>query len=111
MIKLVKAEEAKQQKAQPVDKREMIFEDEDGFEIFEVDGDKKDSKNVPLDKGDTDEARGDLLQPVPSNAKIRPNDKVTVKYEDGRMEYEVKYKKVKEDVETKKCTVVRIHND
>jgi hypothetical protein len=29
MIKLVKEEEAKQQKAQPVDKREMIFEDED----------------------------------------------------------------------------------
>jgi hypothetical protein len=36
---------------------------------------------------------------------------VTVKYEDGRMEYEVKYKKVKDDVEAKKCTVVRIHND
>ena len=101
MIKLVKAEEAKQQKAQPVDKREMIFEDEDGFEIFEVDGDKKDLK----------EKEEDYSQPVPANAKIRPNDKVTVKYEDGRMEYEVKYKKVKDDVESKKCTVVRIHND
>ncbi|MBO4517066.1 hypothetical protein J5751_06675 [bacterium] len=101
MIKLVKEEEAKQQKAQPVDKREMIFEDEDGFEIFEVDGDKKDLK----------EKEEEYTQPVPSNAKIRPNDKVTVKYEDGRMEYEVKYKKVKDDVEAKKCTVVRIHND
>ena len=101
MIKLVKEEEAKQQKSQPVDKREMIFEDEDGFEIFEVDGDKKDLK----------EKEEEYTQPVPSNAKIRPNDKVTVKYEDGRMEYEVKYKKVKDDVESKKCTVVRIHND
>ena len=101
MIKLVKEEEAKQQKAQPVDKREMIFEDEDGFEIFEVDGDKKDLK----------EKEEEYTQLVPSNAKIRPNDKVTVKYEDGRMEYEVKYKKVKDDVEAKKCTVVRIHND
>ena len=98
MIKVVQAEQAKQQKAQTADKREMIFEDEDGFEIFEVDGDKKDTKE-------------ELLEPVPLNAKIRPNDKVTVKYEDGRMEYEVKYKKVKDDVENKKCTVVRIHND
>jgi hypothetical protein len=63
-----------------------------------VDGDKKDTKE-------------ELSQSVPSNVKIRPNDKVTVKYEDGRMEYEVKYKKVKDDVESKKCTVVRIHND
>ena len=51
------------------------------------------------------------MQPIPANVKIRPNDKVTVKYEDGKMEYEVKYKKVKDDVESKKCTVVRIHND
>ena len=29
MIKVVQAEQAKQQKAQSVDKREMIFEDED----------------------------------------------------------------------------------
>lgn len=103
MIKVVQAEQAKQQKAQPVDKREMIFEDEDWFEIFEVDGDKKD-----VDSPSNSEWQ---FQPVPSNAKIRPNDKVTVKYEDGRMEYEVKYKKVKDDVESKKCTVVRIHND
>jgi len=101
MIKVVQAEQAKQQKAQPVDKREMIFEDEDWFEIFEVDGDKKDLK----------EKDEENVQPIPANAKIRPNDKVTVKYEDGRMEYEVKYKKVKDDVEAKKCTVVRIHND
>ena len=100
MIKVVQAEQAKQQKAQPVDKREMIFEDEDGFEIFEVDWDKKD---VP--------EKEDYSEPLPTNAKIRPNDKVTVKYEDGRMEYEVKYKKVKDEVENKKCTVVRIHND
>ena len=86
--------------ATKADKREMIFEDEDWFEIFEVDGDKKD---VP--------EKEDYSEPVPTNVKIRPNDKVTVKYEDGRMEYEVKYKKVKEDVEAKKCTVVRIHND
>jgi hypothetical protein len=98
MIKVVQAEQAKQQTSTQVDKREMIFEDEDWFEIFEVDGDKKDTKE-------------ELSQSVPSNVKIRPNDKVTVKYEDGRMEYEVKYKKVKDDVESKKCTVVRIHND
>jgi hypothetical protein len=37
---------------------------------------------------------------VGKNTKIRPNDKVTVKYENGKIEYSVKYKKVKDDVET-----------
>jgi hypothetical protein len=79
----------------------MIFEDEDGFEVFEIDNednDKEKTTNQPS-------------QPVATNAKIRPNDKVTVRYEDGRMEYEVKYKKVKEDVESGKCKVTRIHAD
>ena len=87
----------------------MIFEGKDWFEIFEVDGDKKDVQDSS--PRSTTGSEWQQLKPVPSNAKIRPNDKVTVKYEDGRMEYEVKYKKVKDDVESKKCTVIRIHND
>lgn len=101
MIKIVKEEQARQSKLQQKDKREMIFEDEDWFEIFEVwdEGNKKDEKNI------------DNSKVVSPNTKIRPNDKVTVKYEDGKMEYEVKYKKVKDDVESGKCKVVRIHQD
>lgn len=81
----------------------MIFEDEDGFEVFEID----DEDNG----GNTANQPTQPAQPIATNAKIRPNDKVTVRYEDGRMEYEVKYKKVKEDVEAGKCKVTRIHTD
>ena len=97
MIKIVQDEQKKQESR---DDRKMLFEDEDWFEIFEVDGDKNDVEKE-LKKS----------QPIPTNTKIRPNDKVTVKYEDGKMEYEVKYKKVKDDVESGKCKVVRIHQD
>jgi len=98
IIKIVQSEQNQANNVKK-DKREMIFEDEDGFEIFEV-GDEP-SKN--------DSAQAS--QPIAANAKIRPNDKVTVRYEDGRMEYEVKYKKVKDDVESGKCSVTRIHTD
>ena len=98
IIKIVQSEQNQANNVKK-DKREMIFEDEDGFEIFEV-GDEP-SKN---DSAQTS-------QPIAANAKIRPNDKVTVRYEDGRMEYEVKYKKVKDDVESGKCSVTRIHTD
>lgn len=37
--------------------------------------------------------------PAPSQ-KIRPNDKVAVKYTDGRVDYDIKWKKVKADVES-----------
>jgi len=102
VIKLVQSEQAKKAQNQVKDKREMIFEDEDWFEVFEVDDDEW-WKNKKLDMEES--------KPVPSNAKIRPNDKVTVKYTDWKMEYEVKYKKVKDDVESGKCTVIRIHTD
>jgi len=41
-----------------------------------------------------------------STKKRRPNDKVTVKYKNGTMEYDVKYKKVQQDIEDKNCIIV-----
>lgn len=38
--------------------------------------------------------------------KIKPNDKVTIKYADGRIVSDVKYKKVKEEVESGKAMIV-----
>jgi len=38
--------------------------------------------------------------------KLRPNDKITVKYTDGRVESDVKYKKVKADIEAGEAEIV-----
>lgn len=105
IIKIVQNEK----NATKADKREMIFEDEDGFEIFEVDDD---TWNTPKwQSNEWAKVDNSGSQTNISTKKIRPNDKVTVRYEDGKMEYEVKYKKVKEDVEAGKCKVTRIHTD
>lgn len=97
MIKLAQSEQIKKSENK---KREMIFEDEDGFEIFEINDDRLE---VGSENGE--------VRSVDGNTKIRPNDKVTVKYGDGKMEYNVKYKKIKDDVESWKCEVINIHLD
>lgn len=114
IIKIVQSEQNKIWNNTPKDKREMIFEDEDWFEIFEID-DENDSTSWTKSEW----SNLDPSTPSPENTttqsisskKIRPNDKVTVKYLDGKIEYEVKYKKVKDDVESWKCSVTRIHMD
>jgi len=73
----------------------MIFEDEDGFEVFEI-SDEQWETNIEDWK-------------TIENTKIRPNDKVTVKYKDGKMEYSIKYKRVKDDVLAGKCEVIKIN--
>jgi argininosuccinate synthase len=40
------------------------------------------------------------------NRKLRPNDKVNVRYTDGHMEREVKYKKVSDDIKAGKCQII-----
>jgi preprotein translocase subunit SecA len=97
MIKLAQDEQIKKSENK---KREMIFEDEDGFEVFEIDNDKWEVRNEKWE-----------VRSVDGNIKIRPNDKVTVKYSDGKMEYSVKYKKIKDDVDAGKCQVINIHLD
>lgn len=41
-----------------------------------------------------------------TSRKIRPNDKVNVRYVDGKMEFDVKYKKVMEDIKAGKCQII-----
>ena len=58
----------------------------------------------------------DLIMPSPDNdqnisllnpnSKYRPNDKINVRYADGTIKWDVKYKIVKDDILTKKCQVI-----
>jgi 5-methylcytosine-specific restriction endonuclease McrBC regulatory subunit McrC len=40
------------------------------------------------------------------NRKLRPNDIVTVRYTDGKIVADTKYKKVKKDIDDGKCVLV-----
>lgn len=50
------------------------------FEIIELDNTPRETKTIR------------------NVGKLRPNDKVNVRYQDGRMEFDVKYKKVADDL-------------
>ena len=41
-----------------------------------------------------------------TDRKLRPNDIVTVRYSDGKIVADTKYKKVKDDIDDGKCVVV-----
>jgi len=62
----------------------MSYQDEDGVEIIDTSNEPGNREQTPVSL---------------SQRKLRPNDKVIVKYPDGRVEYDVKYKKIKEDAE------------
>ena len=86
----------KQEQTQPTTK---TYEDEDGFEVFEIDDDKR-SNAQWQDTGPT------VVIDTNTKKKLRPNDIVTVKYSDGKIVADTKYKKVKDDIESGKCVVV-----
>jgi len=74
----------------------MIFEDEDGVEVIEMnENELADGKVSSNDVALSDNYKN----------KLRPNDKVTVKYSDGKVVYEVKYKKVKDDLDSGKAVL------
>ena len=67
-----------------------IYQDDNGVEVFEMqDG------GTPAVVVDTN-----------TKHKLRPNDKVTIRYPDGSIKVDVKYKNVKEDIESGKATVI-----
>ena len=70
-----------------------VMEDKDGIEVIEVDDLWSTTTSTAVDLSGT-------------KSKIRPNDKVTIQYADGKVEYGVKRKKVKEQVESWKAKVV-----
>jgi preprotein translocase subunit SecA len=72
--------------------RTQIQSDEDGVEIIQLDeATSPDSDTVIQTK----------------SSKLRPNDRITIRHTDGKIEYEVKYKKVKDLIESGKAEVVQ----
>jgi len=69
-----------------------VLEENDDFEILEL----ADSEEVVSSSADVSWVK----------KKLRPNDKITVKYTDGRVESDVKYKKVKADIESGDAEIV-----
>ncbi len=78
-------------------KKPKVYEDEDGFEVFEID-DKPTGSAVSTGPA--------IVVDTNTKKKLRPNDVVTVRYSDGKIVADTKYKKVKDDVESGKCVVI-----
>ncbi len=71
-------------------KKPKVYQDDNGVEVFEMqDG------WTPAAVIDTN-----------TKHKLRPNDKITVRYPDGSIKVDVKYKNIKEDIESGKATVI-----
>ena len=68
---------------------------DDGFEIIELDNT---NNNQSL--------QGAQTFTVQKSNKLRPNDKVTVRYVDGKVEFDVKYKKVADDIKAGKAEII-----
>jgi preprotein translocase subunit SecA len=86
-----------QEQTQPTKK---TYEDEDGFEVFEIDDRTSTRSQQPGASGPT------VVIDTNTKRKLRPNDTVTVRYADGKIVADTKYKKVKDDIEAGKCVVV-----
>jgi preprotein translocase subunit SecA len=73
---------------------------------------KKEESRSLLQGGGSQSAASDTRQveekvmPVKSEKVAGRNDKVTVQYQDGRVEKDVKYKKVEDDIRAGKCIVI-----
>lgn len=68
-----------------------VYQDEDWVEVFEI-NDKH--TNTPTIVVDTN-----------TKKKLRPNDKVSVRYQDGSVKMQVKYKTVKDDIDQGKAQI------
>lgn len=90
MVKEIQVEESKPK----------VYQDEDGFEVFEIDDKWSEIKGKGLYTWPT------MVVDTNTKKKLRPNDTVTVRYTDGKIVADTKYKKVKEDVESGKCVVI-----
>ena len=90
MVKEIQVEESKPK----------TYQDEDGFEVFEIDDKGSEIKGKNWYTGPT------MVVDTNTKKKLRPNDTVTVRYADGKIVVDTKYKKVKEDVESGKCVVI-----
>lgn len=69
--------------------KKEIFDD--GTEVFEVSDEKPNTKATII---------------TPPKKKLKPNDKVSIKYKDGTIKVDVKYKKVQEDIANGSATII-----
>lgn len=74
------------QEEKDIKEKKVIFQDEDGVEVLEI-GEPKVNNTIV-------------------NSKLRPNDKVNVKYKNWKVEYDVKYKKIKDLIEKGECDIL-----
>jgi len=72
----------------------LNYTDEDGTEVFEI------NDTVGMNHGASNTSSPN------SKKKLRPNDKVAVKYSNGKVLYDVKYKKVEQDIKDNKCQII-----
>lgn len=75
------------QEEQSMKDKKVMFQDEDGVEVLEIGEPQKINQST-------------------INSKIRPNDKVNVKYKNGKVEYDIKYKKVKDLIAKGECSII-----
>ena len=84
----------KQQQAEIIINSQPQTTSDDGFEIIELNN----TNNQP--------SQGAQTFTVQKSHKLRPNDKVTVRYSDGKVEFDVKYKKVSDDIKAGKAEII-----
>jgi preprotein translocase subunit SecA len=70
----------------------LNYQDEDGTEVFEINDNNSISTTTVIDTN--------------TKRKLRPNDLVNVKYSNGEIAMNVKYKKVKDDIEKGKASLI-----
>ncbi len=87
--------QAQPQKAEIIINSKPQNTTEDEFEIIEIDN------NTP-----TQSNQGTQTFTIQKSNKIRPNDKVTIRYADGKVEFDVKYKKVADDIKSGKAEII-----
>lgn len=88
-----KKEAAKEIKQLKDGESATVLESDDDIEVFEV---TDDDVSITSSSADTSGIK----------QKLRPNDKVSIKYTDGRVETDVKWKKVKAAVEAGEAEIV-----
>ena len=61
---------------------------------------------IELDNNDNQNIEGQQTFTIQKSHKLRPNDKVTIRHKDGKIEFDVKYKKVSEDIKSGKVEII-----
>ena len=83
-------------RAQTVSNKTVQLADGEQARVLEEDGD--------IEILEVEDTQDEAIHPT--SKKKRPNDRVSVRYADGRVDNDVKYKKVKADIESGQAELV-----